>query len=469
MTLRHLGPVMHAAEQRPASEASRRLLAAVASGAAGSPLRSAAALEDHVARHAADWTPEILEERVARWLEAARRLVAARVALRQSAGPVTESDWTTAVLALEGLEAEIAPAGGLLVAPLMPLLLRESPHVKESGVQLLSACAGWRRPYRAWSPPGEVVRPEDAVAQAAADRGLMSTWRRERLHYTEIGGPARVLWYSWTDTRYANWLGNVLRLDFGESLQKGRPVMDLVWERLPTTLFLQVSAIALMYLIAVPLGAWSAVRAGTRRERGVTVLLFLLYAAPSFWIATMALYFLASPDHLTWFPLEGLRSPEMITALEQGHTAWWSWSALRDLAWHAVLPIFVLTYGGVCVLSRYGRSGMLEVLREDYVRTARAKGLPERQVILRHALRNGILPLVAFFPAILPALVGGSVVVEMIFGIPGMGLLAWDSARACDVPVAMALITLTAVLTMVGYALADVVYGILNPRTWQPR
>jgi len=164
------------------------------------------------------------------------------------------------------------------------------------------------------------------------------------------------------------------------------------------------------------------------------------------------------------FPMNGMRSPEIDRAVFSGALSPWSWTAMTDLAWHCVLPVFVLAYGGTAVLQRFARASVLETLREPWVRAARARGVSERLVLRRHVLRPALTPLITLFGVLLPGLVAGSVVVESIFGIPGMGLLAWEAVLGHDVPVVMAVVTLSAVATMFGYVISDLLYAWADPR-----
>ncbi|MHB8879792.1 MAG: ABC transporter permease [Myxococcaceae bacterium] len=256
--------------------------------------------------------------------------------------------------------------------------------------------------------------------------------------------------------QYGRWVGRVVTLDFGASNQDHRKVMEKIGEALPRTLLLSGLALFLSYLLAIPLGVFSAVKQGAPVERGVTVVLFLLYSMPSFWVAVMLLLTFSSPHVLDWFPLQGLTS--------DGYGAMGPFGKLRDLLWHAVLPLTCLTYGALASISRYMRSGMLEVIRQDYIRTARAKGLSERVVIWKHALRNAIIPTVTLLGVMLPHVLGGSVIVESIFGIHGMGLLAFEAILHRDYPMVMGITTLVAVLTMFSVLLSDVLHALADPR-----
>jgi peptide/nickel transport system permease protein len=260
--------------------------------------------------------------------------------------------------------------------------------------------------------------------------------------------------------RYGHWLEHIVTFDFGLSSYDHRPVADKVLEALPNTLMLSGLALLFSYLLAVPLGVLSAVKRGRWIDRALTLGLFLLYSLPSFWVAVVLLLLLGGGRFLELFPLQGLHS--------RGASGLGTMSWLADLAWHLVLPVFCLTYASLASLSRYTRSSMLEVLRQDYVRTARAKGLSEPVVVLKHALRNAVLPVVTLLGLSLPHLVGGSVVVEQIFGVPGMGRLGFQALATRDYNTVMAVTTLAALLTMVGVLLSDLAYSLLDPRIRRP-
>ncbi len=256
--------------------------------------------------------------------------------------------------------------------------------------------------------------------------------------------------------QYARWVGRTLTFDFGRSFQDGREVTAKLAEALPKTLLLSLTSLFFAYLISIPLGAWAAARHGTRTERAVTVGLFVLYSLPTFWVAIMLLLFFAGGRGVDLFPIQGLSSPdaEALGPVRRG----------LDVLWHMVLPVTVLTYGAFAVLSRYLKTSMMEVVRQDFIRTARAKGVPERAVLFRHALRNSLLPIITLFGLMLPHLLGGSVIVERIFGIHGMGLLAFEAILHRDHPVVMGVTTLAALVTLLSMLLADLLYAAADPR-----
>jgi peptide/nickel transport system permease protein len=245
--------------------------------------------------------------------------------------------------------------------------------------------------------------------------------------------------------------------DLGNSFKDNRPVVDKMIERVPVTLTMNLIAIILAYSIAIPLGVYSSTHPGTLFEKSSTFMVFALYSLPVFWVGTLAVTFLSNPEFLSIFPSGGLRSMA-------ASPSWSFWQQFRDYAWHLTLPMIVYVYADFAFISRQMRSSMLEVIRQDYVRTARAKGLDENRVIYKHALRNALIPLITLVAAILPNLIGGSVIVESIFSIPGMGLLSFEALRALDYPMIMAVFTISAVLTLVGMLVSDVLYSVADPR-----
>jgi peptide/nickel transport system permease protein len=261
------------------------------------------------------------------------------------------------------------------------------------------------------------------------------------------------------DTRFATYWRNLLRLDFGVSLATREPVLATLVSKLRYSLSLSVLSLLLAYAISIPLGILSAVRRGTPGDRALTTVLFMLYSLPSFFVATLLLYFVSDGSNwqaLRWFPTGGFQSP--------GFEDMTTFGKLADVAWHLVLPLTCLTYGSLAALSRYMRTGLLEVIQSDYIRTARAKGLPESVVIGKHALRNGLLPILTLLSELLPAVLGGSVIIEYIFGIPGIGQWTIDSIYQRDYNVIMGVQLLTTVLVLFGILLSDIGYALVDPR-----
>lgn len=268
---------------------------------------------------------------------------------------------------------------------------------------------------------------------------------RERFHLDE---PIYV--------QYWEWVKNVAVLDFGtEFFNTNLEVADELWERLKITVPLSLIATLLSYLIALPLGIFSAVKRGTFWDKLITLGLFLLYSLPTFWAGLMLILAFGATG-LEWFPVIGLHDKD---AADMS-----TWPYVWDTIWHGVLPVATLTYGGVAYLSRQMRVGMLETIQQDYIRTARAKGLDRRKIIFKHALRNSMIPVITVFASILPILIGGSVLVETIFNIPGMGLYAFEGLVVRDYNIIMATVTFSAFMTLIGFLLSDILYAIVDPR-----
>lgn len=265
-----------------------------------------------------------------------------------------------------------------------------------------------------------------------------------------------VLHWHGLDNQYHRWFVNLLRGDFGISYYHKQPVSQKIWEALGWTIGLNGMAILLAYLIALPIGVVSGAGVGNRFDRISSMTLFLLYSLPSFWIATLLLTFFTNGIYgMDWFPAGGVG--RVSDAMSWGER-WW----VR--IHHFTLPVFCLTYGALAFVSRQMRGGMVEALRQDYIRTARAKGLPEGKVIWKHAFRNALFPIITLLAGLLPALLAGSVAIEVIFSIPGMGRLTIDSIIRKDWPVVYAILMLSAVLTMLGILLADLLYAWADPR-----
>lgn len=355
----------------------------------------------------------------------------------------------------------------------LSLLDRDNPHAAAELRRLDTFALAQIIPmFEDLPPDGNTLRLVQRVAEATDRPAIYSLhqpyaerqrvlddwlewWWLRRLEYVELSHGEHLLG-AITETRFAKWVTRVVTLDFGRSSRDGRPIIEKLEEKLPVTLLLSLTATLLAYLLAVPLGVFSALRAGSRSDRIVTFVLFVLYSLPSFWVATLAIRYFAGLGYLDWFPLRGLRS--------EGWETWPLWRQLADTAWHMVLPVFCLTYGSLAVLSRYQRVAMLEVLRQDFIRTARAKGLSRARVIWGHALRNGLIPVVTLLGLQIPYLIGGSVVVERIFTIEGMGLETFEAIRTRDYNWILAVSVLSAVLTMVGLLLSDILYAFIDPR-----
>ncbi|MEE8106281.1 MAG: ABC transporter permease [Planctomycetota bacterium] len=274
--------------------------------------------------------------------------------------------------------------------------------------------------------------------------------RKERWEWS--AGERRKI--QWLNTKFARYWANLIRLDFGYSHLFRRPVLDLIFERMRISFALAVTSLILAYLISIPLGIWSATAHGSIPERGVSIVLFMLYSLPSFFAATLVLKYFGVEFKM--IPVLGFESDDTFPMT--------SWEHLKDIGWHIIGPVFCMTYASLAALSRYAKSGLLNVIRADYVRTARAKGLSERVVILKHAARNGIISVITLLATTLPIVIGGSVVIESVFQIPGMGSLLLDAIFGNDFNIVIGVQMITAVLTMIGILFADILYAVVDPR-----
>jgi peptide/nickel transport system permease protein len=255
--------------------------------------------------------------------------------------------------------------------------------------------------------------------------------------------------------QYWRWLTRVVRLDFGRSFTPdSRPVLQKIGERLPVTLLLNVVEMLIIIALAVPIGVLSATRQHSAFDKITTVFVFVGFATPDFWLALLLMILFGA--QLGWLPISGLRS------MNAEYLSFWKqqW----DFVSHLVLPVTVATFGGLAGFSRYMRQSMLEVVRQDYIQSARAKGLAERVVIGKHALRNAMLPIVTILALSVPGLIGSSVIVESIFGIPGMGQLMWQAVFERDYPVIMGNLVIVATLTLMANLVADIAYALVDPR-----
>ncbi len=255
--------------------------------------------------------------------------------------------------------------------------------------------------------------------------------------------------------QYFSWVGHIARFDLGRSFSSdGRPVVDKIKERLPVTISLNVIALLLEFGLAIPIGILAATSRDTWLDKGITVFVFVGFAVPTFWLALLLMYFFGVK--LGCLPISGLHT--------LGSDSWGTGRYLWDLAKHLIMPIMVASFGSLAGLSRYMRSAMLNVVSQDYITTARAKGLSERVVIWKHALRNALLPLITLLGFSIPGLIGGSVIFETIFAIPGMGQLFYQGVMSRDYPVVMGILVIGAFLTLIGNLVADLCYVLADPR-----
>ena len=255
--------------------------------------------------------------------------------------------------------------------------------------------------------------------------------------------------------QYIDWLKRIVQLDFGNSMSSdSRPVMDKIAERMPFTIWFNVITLVPTLLLAIPIGVVAARKRGGLFDRATTLFVFIGFAMPGFWLGLLLMSFFSI--ELQWLPISGLTSLDYASKSVAGK--------VLDLASHLALPVFVATVGSLAGISRYMRSSVLEVLRQDYILTARAKGLPERIVLFRHALANSLLPVITLLGLSVPGLIGGSVIMEQLFSLPGMGQLFYGAVMARDYSLIMGNLVIGAILTLAGNLLADFCYGLADPR-----
>jgi peptide/nickel transport system permease protein len=254
--------------------------------------------------------------------------------------------------------------------------------------------------------------------------------------------------------QYLEWTKRLLRFDLGRSFSDNRPVKDKILERIPLTVSINFLSLIFVFLVAIPMGIKASLKPGRGFDNFSTFLSFILFAMPTFWLALLLMQFFCIT--LGWLPISGIKSLDF-EYFSFGRKAW-------DVAWHLILPVFVSSLGSLAVISRYMRSSMMEALTQPYIYTAWAKGLSQRQVVYKHALRNASLPIVTIIGLSIPGLLGGSVIFESIFALPGLGRLFYEAVMMRDYPLIMAEVVLGAVLTMAGNLIADISYAYVDPR-----
>ncbi len=256
--------------------------------------------------------------------------------------------------------------------------------------------------------------------------------------------------------QYFIWLKKVMVLDFGESFAlDGKSVTEKIGERIYITVGLNLLSMFFIFLIGLPLGIISAYYQNSFIDKAVTVIVFIGFAVPAFWLAVICMYFFSI--HLGWLPISGLYTEylyEEMTIFEK----------IKDVAAHLVLPVSISVFGSLAGISRFSRTSTLDVLHEDYIQAARARGIGENKILFSHALRNALLPVITIIGLSIPGLIGSSVIFESIFSIPGMGQLFYNSVLMRDYPVIMGILVIGAVLTLIGNFIADIAYAYADPR-----
>ncbi|MEO6168702.1 MAG: ABC transporter permease [Chitinophagales bacterium] len=263
---------------------------------------------------------------------------------------------------------------------------------------------------------------------------------------------------NWFSGKGSTFSKGLIRGDLGMSYTTKMPVNDVIANHIGWSLFFTLLSVLLAYLISIPIGIKAAEKHGSRFDRTSSVILFLLHSMPAFWLATLLLMLFANTDMLPWFPVSGIK-PVTGYPDDAGF-----FQKVKLSLPYVILPLIAYTYGSLAFLSRIMRVSILEIVNQDYIRTARAKGLTNHTVIYKHALRNALLPIITVFANIFPAAIGGSVILETIFTIPGMGLETYLAIQTQNYPVVIGVFTLTGLLTLTGYLLADLLYAVVDPR-----
>jgi peptide/nickel transport system permease protein len=255
--------------------------------------------------------------------------------------------------------------------------------------------------------------------------------------------------------QYYLWLKRFVKLDFGTSFaQDRRPVISKIAERLPITITIELLSMVLIFIVGIPIGVYCAQHKDTIMDKILTSFVFAGFAVPHFWLALLLMLFFGV--HLELLPISGIKSFNFSDLSPLQKTF--------DMTKHLILPVGISALGGLAGISRYMKNSLLEVLRQEYITTAYAKGLPERVVLRRHALRNALLPVITILGLSVPGLIGGSVIFETIFAIPGMGQLFFAGVMSRDYPTIMGILVMGGVLTLLGNLLADIMYGLADPR-----
>ncbi|MBI2118274.1 MAG: ABC transporter permease [Elusimicrobia bacterium] len=287
-------------------------------------------------------------------------------------------------------------------------------------------------------------KPTDLITDLNAKMSLEAKQKLTKLYGLDRPWPIQ----------YWEWLKRLSRFDFGKSFKDDRPVIHKILERLPATLLLNFLSLSLIFTLAILIGMTAAAKKGALFDKLTTLFVYLGFSIPTFWLALLLMILFGLKIGL--LPISGLRSLnfEELNLLQK---AW-------DMLQHLLLPVLVMALTGLAALARYTRSSMLEVLHQDYIRTARAKGLKEREVIFKHAFKNALIPIITLLGLMLPELIGGSFIFETIFAYPGMGRLGFEAIMARDYPVLMGIGTMVAFLTLLGNLLADMLYALADPR-----
>ncbi|MDJ0974671.1 MAG: ABC transporter permease [Planctomycetota bacterium] len=321
--------------------------------------------------------------------------------------------------------------------------IEEDREKDEENRRLASSLLNWK--------PG-ATRSERAAVVENWKKWYAEREEKGRWSYRDDGWERA--WIAVSDTQFGRYWGNLATGDFGLSSRTKENVLGIILSKLKYSLSLAVPSFLIAWVLAVFTGVTSAAKHNSWLDQSSAVVLFMLYSIPSFLMATVVQRLFAV--ELEWFPISQFEDPEA--------RAWNTWDHFGNVLWHLVLPLFCYTYGSLAYISRQARSGMLEVMKSDYIRTARAKGMKESVVLWKHAVRNGMMPLITLLGTALPILLAGSVVIEYIFQIPGFGDLMINAIFQKDYNVVMGVSLISAMLTLVGLLIADLLYAAVDPR-----
>jgi peptide/nickel transport system permease protein len=268
-----------------------------------------------------------------------------------------------------------------------------------------------------------------------------------------------VIHFYGTENQYHRWIsGIVLHGNFGVSYQTDMPVLDEIKPRLPWSLVLSLLSVVLAFAISIPIGLYAAKSHGKAFDKVSAVVLFMFYSLPNFFAATLLLVFFSNPQFFNWFPESGVQDAMNF------NNAWPFWIKLQHWAPYLVLPLITYTYSSIAFLSRQMRTSALEILQQDYIKTARAKGLSQTRILWKHVFRNSLMPMITIFANVFPAAITGSIIIETIFALPGMGRGIYQAILSYDYPVIVAVFTIFGFLTLTGYLFSDILYAIADPR-----
>jgi peptide/nickel transport system permease protein len=389
------------------------------------------------------------------------RSVIKRIA-RETGQPENTMNWFRSLLKAEELANTLKPDSAFIKSPgyldkisrvrfLIASLTRtsdsETRSAREDSLRLLlSTTPGFKKVGETWKHSDQLLQKMQAT---------QISWKKwiPELHFYGI------------NCQYHHWLfgdgadrKGILRGDFGISYRDGLPISHRIGPRLKWSVFLSVLSILIAWMISVPVGIYAGYKKNKTFDTISGMLVFGLYALPSFFVGTLLLVFFANPDILDWFPSTGVKDPMLFDP------NWPFWKRIMHYIPYLVLPLITYVYSSFAFISRQVRASISTQLSEDYIRTARAKGLSDRIVVLRHALRNSLLPLITIISETLPLTFGGSIIIETLFSIPGMGLEIYESILNYDYPMIISVFTLYGTLTLLGYLLADIGYALADPR-----